>query len=331
MKRALVLGALLAAGTAHAGDFDAELAKAQLVRGVDGLASLFWSQTAACREGSDLDRRQCVAVRDARAKAVVERTYVTSGDVVVTLGDYDLAKGGVPYTVRACLSCGEAAQIAGERRFVTGKGSTTVKGGAIVAPELAKGVIKVASEDAAKRWKEVALPRLEKQFLFKIPPKFAGWSQGLTKGVVVDVVAVRVFDPCDGAIVHASTSSDPIAGDPSKCAGGAAIVAEKPKAPDVPVDTGPKLPDKLSTAAIQAAIAPLRPEIQKCLEIYGIPGDARVTLDIAGAGKVDKATLKGEFEDTPTGECILKVVNGMTFPPFKSKTMTIRNVPFILR
>lgn len=331
--RLALLACLLVPAVATAGEFDTQLSRAEQVRGAEGLGALFWAQTAACREGSDLDRRQCLAVKEARARAVVDQLYVTHGDLVVSLGEYDAAKGGVPWTVRACLSCGEAAQIAGERRYVTGKGAVAIKGGALVGPELAKGVIRVASSGAARRWREVALPRLEKQVLFRVPPKFAGWSQGLTKGVTVEVVGVRVFDPCDGVVVHASPASDPVPGDPLRCPGGAAIEAEKPPEPTVPTGpVGPTLPDKLSTADIQATIAPTRPELLKCLEIYGIPGDARVTLDIAGAdGSVKKAALRGEFEDTPTGECITKVLSAVQFPKFKSKSMTIRNVPFILR
>lgn len=322
----------LAAAPASAGEFDSQLARAEQVRGADGLASLFWAQTAGCREGSDLDRRQCVAVKEARSRAVVEQLYVTHGDLVVTVGDYDVAKGGMPWIVRACLACAEPAQIGGERRYVTGKGTVAIKGGALLGPELAKGVIRVPTEAAARRWREVALPRLEKQVLFRVPPKFAGWSQGTARGATVEVVGVRVFDPCDGVVVHASPPSDPLPGDPLRCEGGASIEAEKPVEPVEPVGpAGPVLPDKLSTAAIQTTIAPTRPEIMKCLEIYGIPGEARVTLDIVSDGTVKKVALRGEFEDTPTGECITKVVSSVTFPKFKSKSMTIRNVPFILR
>jgi hypothetical protein len=73
-----------------------------------------------------------------------------------------------------------------------------------------------------------------------------------------------------------------------------------------------------------------REKVHACFSNYGVPGKADITLQIGTDGKVKKVELRGEFKDTPTGECITNAVKESEFPPFREGPMTIK-YPFILR
>jgi hypothetical protein len=61
-----------------------------------------------------------------------------------------------------------------------------------------------------------------------------------------------------------------------------------------------------------------------------VSGRADVILDIQSDGALMAAHVKGTFEGTPTAQCVLKALDGVTFPPFKSAKQSVE-YPFYLR
>jgi hypothetical protein len=333
--RTFLTGVLVLLATpVFAGPFDEQAKKAHKVQGGPALAALFWAQTASCKGAADdFMRRQCEGVKEARGQVTSGQIYLIESDGgAISVGNFDKAKAGIPFTVRGCLACAQPVEFGADKRYVTTKGNTTVQGGALRGPEVYKGLYRVATDAQADRFLKTVVPRLETELLFKVPARADAWSEGGTRGYAVELVGVRVYDPCDGTIVHAQPAADKPAPDPAACAG-EAVQPEKPK-DDKPKDADkpkqPELPQRLSTSDIQNAMAPVRSEVNACFATYGVAGDEKVTLEITGDGALKSAKLTKDFIDTPTGECILRAVKKATFPKFKAASMTI-NFPFILR
>jgi len=177
----------------------------------------------------------------------------------------------------------------------------------------------------------VVFPRLRVEILFKLPPRVNPWTEGGARGYSAELVGVRVYDPCDGTVIHSVPASDKLEPDPTLCGGEAAVTeAPKPDKPKVEKPKEPELPARLSPADIQSSMHKARAEANACFTTYGVAGDEKVVIEISGDGLVKSAKLTGDFDDTPTGECILRAVKKTTFPKFKAPSMTI-NFPFILR
>lgn len=342
MRKLCVLGAvvcgvvLASAGAARADKFQKLAASAVKLDTVGDVAGLFWTATVDCAKmGDDLARRQCEGVKAARAEAAAGKTYIAWGDAsAFFVGEWDAAKGGLPIGVRGCIACGTPIDVGGERRYFVTKGDVGVVGGAVQGPEIHKAVRKFANEAAARKWRDTVVPRLRTQFIFKIPARPTVWTQGGAKGFTVELVAFRVYDPCDGAMICADPPSENEKADRAACGGGdpsgTDIVGEekKPEEPKKPAE--PQLPETLSSYQINKAMQKTRTEVNACFVTYGVPGKADLTIEIGNDGKVRKVELRGEFEDTPTGTCIIEAVQETEFPPFKKPSMTI-SYPFILR
>ena len=318
---------------ALAGPFDDQASKAQKVLDGTALAALFWAQTASCKHFTDdFYRRQCEGVKESRGQAASGQIYVMRADgPALSVGKYDKAKAAVAFTVRGCLACAEPVDVSGERRYVTTKGNTTIQGGQLRGPEIERGLFRASNDQTAKRFIEVVFPRLRTEVLFKVPTRVSPWTEGGARGYATELVGVRVYDPCDGTILHAKPASDKLPPDPTACTGEpAAAEAPKPEKPKEEKPKEPELPNRLSTADIQNAMQKARAEANGCFATYGVAGDEKVVIDIVADGTVKSAKLTGDFVDTPTGECILRAVKKTTFPKFRSPSMTV-NFPFILR
>jgi len=329
-----VLAVLAMLGTAAADKYSDLTAKSTPLATAGDVAGLFWSATVECgKVGNDLERRQCEGIKAARAEQAATGRYVVGGDAFAFVaGDWDAGKGGVPITVYGCVACGQAADVAGQKRFLTVKGDVKAEGDIVRGPVLHKGLRKFKSEAEAKKWKDVVVPRLRTQFVVKLPAKPTEWQAGAARGYAVELEGTRVWDPCDGAMVHSEPPSENAKADRSACKGGpggepeeeAKPVVEKPAAP---VDSRP---EKLSSGQVKKAMASAQEGVQACFQQYGVPGKADFTIEIGRDGKIRKVELRGAFKDTPTGECITAAVKNTEFPPFKAENMTI-NYPFILR
>jgi hypothetical protein len=344
MKRFVIAGAMVLAsvGTASAqAKFDEVAAKATQISDAAGLGALFWASAVDCSKAEDdLQRRQCEGIRDARASAASQGVYVMNVDSNFQVGQWDDAKKTLPLAVKGCLSCGSPLDVAGtgDKRFVTIKGPVSVKGGALVGPDIHKANRVFRDKATAEKWMKI-VPRLRTQLVFKVPAKPDTWTEEGAKGYAAELVAFRVYDPCDGAMICANPPSDKLAADRAACKGGIAsgteieaAVEDKPKPP--PVEDKPKepeLPDSLSNYQIKQAMgATATPAINACFATYGVPGKAALNVTISNDGTVKDVELRGDFEETPTGDCIVAAIKKTAFPKFKRASMSFP-WPVILR
>jgi len=328
----IVLLGVALSGSARADDFDGAAAKATPLWRGKSVAALFWSATASCdKAGDDLARRQCEGVRDGRREQLARATFVIEAEPgALRIGNHDAKKRMLGVELTGCLAC--SATMDGERYLVAGKGGPEVKAGAVSGPVVTSFNVPAATPDAAARWKDAVAPRLKAQLLVRVPAGGAAWTEGNVRGYRLDVVGYRVYDPCDGTVLASSPASGDVRGDKRYCKGGP--VVDEPagpvvaKQPDKPKE--PEIPATLDPAQIRTALDPARAAAMKCFEAYGVPGMASTRITFNNEGEVVAVEQKGDFVDTPTGNCIEKAVKATAFPKSKRKKTTI-DYPFILR
>jgi hypothetical protein len=97
------------------------------------------------------------------------------------------------------------------------------------------------------------------------------------------------------------------------------------KKPDAPV-----VPERLSSEDIKKSMTEARTKVDACFAKYGVPGKADVTMVVATDGAVKKVELRGEFQGTPTGDCMTQAIQDVKFPAFRAGPVTLK-YPFILR
>jgi hypothetical protein len=335
----MVVNALVMPGIARADAKFEQLAKDAIRVGDPAeVAALLWTATVDCtRLTDDMARRECEGVRESRAAKTAGKTFLIEGDSTsFWIGAYDATKKGMPIGVRGCIACGEPVDIGGERKYlVTNATGMTIEGGALKGPEVHKAFRKFPDDASAKKWSDTVVPRLRTQFIFKIPERPAAWNQGGAKGFAVELVAFRVYDPCDGTMVCANPPSEAEKADKAQCKGGDPSNTDiegdgGKKEPEVVKPVEPVLPDKLDASDVQQAMKKAQGQVDGCYATYGVPGKADLIIEVLGDGTVKNVKLKGEFEDTPTGQCIVDAVKKATFPKFKAPSMSIK-YPFILR
>ncbi len=92
--------------------------------------------------------------------------------------------------------------------------------------------------------------------------------------------------------------------------------AEKPKkaveaAPEEPTGAAPK-----TIKELRSALARLQNRVVACHQRFQVDGVADVRVAVNPSGTVESASLAGEFEGTPTGDCIVRLVSAASFPSF---------------
>lgn len=98
---------------------------------------------------------------------------------------------------------------------------------------------------------------------------------------------------------------------------GEAPAAEKPKkaveaAPEEqPTGAAPK-----AIKELRSALARLQNRVVACHQRFQVDGVADVRVAVNPSGTVESASLAGEFEGTPTGDCIVRLVSAASFPAF---------------
>ena len=145
-------------------------------------------------------------------------------------------------------------------------------------------------------------------------------------GYFVEAIGYRVSDPCDGSVVVSDPPASAGEIDRAACERSLQIHAIDPSA-DKPA-TG--VPMKLSAADVRRAMQVADAGINDCFDSYGVAGTADVYVELGHDGSVKSVDIRGEFADTPTGQCVAATVKNLKFPPFKRESMQI-HYPFILR
>jgi hypothetical protein len=91
---------------------------------------------------------------------------------------------------------------------------------------------------------------------------------------------------------------------------------DKPKkvaeaAPDEPVVGPPK-----TVRALRAALTRFQGKVVLCHNRFQVDGTADVRVLVSPSGTVESLSLTGDFDGTPTGECIVRQLSAASFPPF---------------
>jgi len=118
-----------------------------------------------------------------------------------------------------------------------------------------------------------------------------------------------------GNVADQAPADSPEASD-SKAAQADTPAADKPKkaveaAPDEPSGAPPK-----TLRELRSALARLQNRVVACHQRFQVDGVADVRVAVNPSGTVESASLAGEFEGTPTGDCIVRLVSAASFPSF---------------
>jgi len=292
------------------------------------LADWTWAVTAKCASGDPLAQRQCRVVRAARADQLRGKTFVVQADPkAFVVGAWDPAKKSVSITLHGCLACDKPVDLGGRKLYVDARpsgGGAAPAGGAVVH----QSARAFATKAAADAWKQDVVPRLRVELVVRIPDGDPVWHRGGRDGLGVTVLGYRVYDPCDGGIVCASPTAAKVAADAKAC--GKTVEAG-------PADGGGQagapaqdVVNRLEPWMIQQAMTPAVAAAQKCFDTYGVAGTAKLRMTISGDGAITALDVRGEFAGTPTGACLKKAVEGITFPRSRKAKTTI-TYPMMLR
>ncbi|MDB4959968.1 MAG: hypothetical protein JWO36_7537 [Myxococcales bacterium] len=305
-------GGLLGSGTAHADDtFETKAAGAQRIH---RLENLVWALTASCDAGDDTQKRQCKHVRDARAAELTSGKLLIDADSdAFDVGAFSTQKKSVPVVLSSCIRCG-GVDLEGKTWYVVGTGTAPVfDGGKLHPPKLYDNARAFADEAAAQAWAK-AVANVRVQMLVKIPAK-PKWQVDGKNGLALEILGYRVYSACDGSIVGASPTSGPAEADKKQCAKVVAQPVEDETA------KGPTV--ELTASVIREAMQPVVDASHACFENFGVAGKAKLRITIGQDGSILKYEQQGEFEHTPTGECIDKAMGEAKFPRSKKPKTSI--------
>ncbi|HVV88661.1 MAG TPA: hypothetical protein VHE35_36705 [Kofleriaceae bacterium] len=325
---AIVLASLvLAAPAAHAGPrggalpappppppptFEALAGNAETLTRAD-LLGLAWATSAPCTDGDDAEQRLCRAVRDRRLATVRAGTYLIDGDSgALAVSEWTPADKLVTISVAGCMACVDPP---GDLYVVSSAAAPTFQGAVASGANVYTTSITLADAVTAKRFR-ARVPALRTQFVVRVPGAAGGlWTINDKRGLALDVLAARVYDPCDGSIIVSTVPSGNAPADASTCPAQVETTHTE-RHPDQ------DLPESLTSKEIRTALAPVVQAAGDCYDAYGVMGKAKLTYTVAGDGSVTAYEQQGDFVDTPTGTCIDKAARAVTFPRTKKRSFT---------
>ncbi len=306
-----VVGSALAIATpAFAEDtFEAAAASAQRIKRVDDLV---WAFTAKCDQGDDTLQRQCRRVRDARLAELRNATFLIDGDrQSFTIGAWSAAKKSAAMTVSSCIRCG-GVDVDGKTWFVAGTREANqpprFQAGKQVAPILSETTKTFADDASAKKYAQ-SLATSKIQFVVRVPQN-PMWTDSNKQGIAFEVIAYRVYSPCDGSIVM----SNPMKAGPGE--------VDKRACAGIPADN--VVVDELTPAMIKASLASaLDTAKSTCQQKFQGTGSGKLKLTIDGDGSISVSRLEGQLANTETGTCIEDAVKTAKLPRSKKPKTSI--------
>jgi hypothetical protein len=167
------------------------------------------------------------------------------------------------------------------------------------------------------------------------PPKWAFPVLGLL-GIGVLVLGYNIYrvlaSPLPG-LAQTSAIAPPAAASPPPASPRTAPIATQPiraeeespaksteeKPSDKPKDSVPKEPpvDRLrgiSKRDIASAAKELQPEVQECAERFQVRGNVTARIGLGTSGEIGRATVTGQFANTPVGDCLERVIMSARLP-----------------
>jgi len=288
--------------------FEELAAKAAVLSPAD-LAGMVWSLTAPCDQGDLTAIRRCTIVRDRRAAELRAGTWFVNAEPgAFSISAYSADTADVTLNLAGCVACN---QPVGGLYIVSNKAAPSFTGEVAVAASVHQTTRSFGDEGQATRWTKRAIAS-KSQFVVRIADAAGGlFERDGHKGLALEILGYRVYEPCEGTIVSASPTAAPVAPDKAACGN---VVDEV-------VDAGPKvvLPAMLTPSDIKATMRPVTAAAKDCFDNYGVPGRAKLSYTVNGAGAITAFEQTGDFADTPTGRCIDKAAKGVTFPATQKK------------
>jgi hypothetical protein len=97
--------------------------------------------------------------------------------------------------------------------------------------------------------------------------------------------------------------------------------ADKTDKPEKPAETAEAEEDAptgspKTVRRLQATLSKLEAKVDQCHNRFQVDGRADVKVLVSPSGTVESLLLKGEFEGTPTGDCIVRQLSAASFPSF---------------
>jgi hypothetical protein len=81
---------------------------------------------------------------------------------------------------------------------------------------------------------------------------------------------------------------------------------------------------------VDAALEGLQPKVHQCFRRFQIRGVAQVKLTVSPSGSIESPAVTGDFEGTPTGDCVINELASAALPPFKGGPVSISH-SFVFR
>jgi hypothetical protein len=319
--RALALITLFVPALAAAQTFEAAAEKATAVRRLDDVV---WAFVGACDKGDDIQQRQCRLIRDKRAKELVGKTLLVDGETAaLELSKWSAQKRSLGVVVTTCIRCGAGIEVENKKYLVIGAGTPPRWEGNRLRTQVLHDNTKMFNDEASAIAWTKSLDNARVQYVIKIGEK-PKWSVNGKDGLSFEVLAYRVFAPCDGTIVASNPASQ--AAPPDKAACGGLPVAD-------PAPTGgkpEKLPEALTGAMIKAAMQPVLDAANACFERYKVSGKAKLVMVVAGDGTLTSYEQQGELVGTPIAPCIDTAAKKVKFPKTQ-KPSTKVGFPIVLQ
>jgi hypothetical protein len=142
--------------------------------------------------------------------------------------------------------------------------------------------------------------------------------------------------PAPAAAAAADNAPVAAADEPSK-RGARATKAKAGKASDAPGGNDDSAPAPAAKASaddsdddslpgqddVERALDALAPRVRGCFVKYQIKGTARVRLVATPAGKAESINVTGDFEDTPTGNCVESILSEAKLPTFRGPPLKL--------
>lgn len=323
----LALASLLLAAPASAGPgpgagalappapvtFESLAASAGTITRAD-LLGVAWATSAPCTDGDDAEQRLCRAVRDRRLATLRGGTWLIDGDSgALAVSEWTPADKLVTVSIAGCMACVEPP---GGLYVVSSAAAPTFTGAVAQGANVSTTSLTLPDAVTAKRFR-ARVPALRTQFVVRLAAAGGGqWTREDKRGVAVDVLAARVYDPCDGSVVVSTVPSGNGPVDESTCP----AKVETPTRPERRNE--PELPVALTSKDIRTVMQPVKQAASACYDAYGIMGKAKLTYTVGGDGAIIAYEQAGDFIDTPTGTCIDKAARAVTFPRSQKKQFT---------
>jgi hypothetical protein len=284
-------------------------------------------------EKRELERARCRATQAYLREVLPQRTFSTPADdpAVISVSDYDAGIKGYHVALAGCVACSKPVAVGRtrERRFITLREPQKDAETLPAAVEISRNVLGFDSLPEAKKWLEKVRPFLRAEFLFQ--PADSEWSFGPSRGYALKLVGGRIFNRCTGEVLVSKPPSTSLAELPvgsredETCLKGGEADARAPGG-----DDALKLPEELARDAISDAMSAIRPQVFACYQKFKTAGTAQLTYIVAGNGMVQSIRVGGDFDGTPTGECVLEAGKNARFRRFKAARQQF-SYPFFLR